>query len=1038
MSTSNLPARAHRAGDRIAGYTLDDVVGAGGMGTVWRAHADDGSVVAIKLLHASLANSDVLVQRFLREVALGRRIDHPGVVHTLDGGLIDGGPDAPSQPWLAMDFVRGRTLRQRVEADGPLAEAEVRAVGALVADALEAVHAAGVVHRDVKPDNVLQDEQGRIRLMDLGVARGWDEALRLTRSGQFAGSVVYAAPEQFLGGSARLDGRADLYALGVSLYELATGEVPWPGMDLLAVYGEKMRGAAPAPSARRPLLSPEFDAIVRRLMAADPNQRPTTAAELAKWLRGEVRSLGRDDDGLTYVATAEQSLDLPRRDDAFVGRMAELHHLDRAWEGSRLVTLTGVAGSGKTRLSLEYGIRYRLRFPGGVRFADLSESVDEAGVIAAVASCLRVALTGGDAALAIESALRGQSEVLLILDNAEQVRVGVTDLVARWRVAAPEASFLVTSRVALGLPGEVVFPVEALGLPASDALDVVADADAVRLFVGRARELSPRFALDAGNAAAVAAVVRGLDGLPLAIELCAARVKVLSPAQILEKLEGRWALLRGRAGERPARQAALLDAIRWSWDLLDADHQSVLAQLSAFEGGFTAEAAEAVVELGAPGDLWVVDALDDLAGASLIRRMGGDPVRFGFYAAIHQFARERLEARGTDVAGSVYVRHAHHFGGLARDEGRRWMDDANPAALARLVEEQANLRAATRRSTGVAAARSAWALGLIAERRGPVELGVTTLAEVVARRDVEGPEQLGLLASLARLQGLASQLEAGLRTWTQVEQLASRSGDEVEAAYALTARSSLHMRAGRMDEARRAAQEGLDAFTRLGHRRGVAAAHRAAGVVALHTGELDAGRRHFLAGLDGLAEDDARGRSALYNNLGLLEVRAGRPVEGAAWLEQSLAYDRSIGDRVSEGSVLTNLGILAAQRGRIDEARVRFEEALEAHRDGGNAEAEAKALNNLAQIHQQSGALDLAWSLAQSALAIKRTLGQPGAEAYGRVQLGEIELKRGRFDVARHELEQALTLGEGAGERMLVARARELLAELATTAPGGR
>ena len=481
-------------------------------------------------------------------------------------------------------------------------------------------------------------------------------------------------------------------------------------------------------------------------------------------------------------------------------------------------------------------------------------------------------------------------------------------------------------------------------------------------------------------------------------------------------------MLSSRDGARPSRQATLRAAIRWSWELLDETQRSALAQVSVFEGGFDADAAEAVVELDEP---WVLDVLEELVGSSLLRRMGGDPVRFGTYAAIHQFAREQL---GDDEG--VRRRHAAHYAALARQHGRAWLDRTRPEALGRLVTDQSNLRAAARQGRGTDAGRAAWALGLIAERRGPVELSLTTLAEVVARRDVEGKDQIELLAVLARLQGLASRLEEGLETWSRVETLATDGGDAVQAAFTQTSRSMLHMRAGRMDRARQIAGRGLAEFERIGHAAGQASAHRALGVIALHVGELDEGRRRFLAALDRLEPADIRDRSAAMNNLGLLEARAGRLEAAAAWLEQALALDREAGDRVGEGKVLTNLGILAARRGELDDARRRFEEGLAAHREGGNPEAEAKCLNNLAQVYLQQGQLDLAWSLANSSVSLKATLGQPGAEAYGWVQLGEVDIARKRWDQARMELHRAIALAEQGQEQRVVDRARELLQQV--------
>ena len=276
----------------------------------------------------------------------------------------------------------------------------------------------------------------------------------------------------------------------------------------------------------------------------------------------------------------------PERD-AFIGRSAELQSLAlQLQSGSRLVCLLGPGGTGKTRLARRYALAWLGEWPGGVYFCDLSEAHSLEGIHFAVALALGVPLGKDDPAVQLGHAIAGRGRCLVILDNFEQVQQHATATVGRWLDRAGEATFVVTSRERLHLEGEQVLAVEPLRL----------DSEAIELFAVRARAQRPGFELDEGTRHAVAEVVRLLDGLPLAIELAAARVRVLSPAQIVERLKDRFVLLAGATGAA-ARQATLRAAIDWSWELLTPWEQTALAQCSVFEGGFTLEAAELVLDL---------------------------------------------------------------------------------------------------------------------------------------------------------------------------------------------------------------------------------------------------------------------------------------------------------------------------------------------------------------------------------------------------------------------------------------------------------
>ncbi len=311
---------------------------------------------------------------------------------------------------------------------------------------------------------------------------------------------------------------------------------------------------------------------------------------------------------------------LPRDVSSFIGRQGELRELAKSIHaGAALVTVVGPGGTGKTRLACRYALTRLGDFPGGAWFCDLSEATTLDDVLTRMASALGVMLDK-DPVRQLGHAIAGRDDTLIVIDNFEQVVEHAGATVAHWMNAATHARFVVTSRELLQLEGERAFPVEPLPAPADDSLESLRSSDAASLFVDRARNVSPKFELTDANAAAIAELVRLLDGLPLAIELAAARARVLSPAKIVERLSKRFMVLRSGKRDRSARQNTLLGAIDWSWDLCTGAERLALAQCSVFRGGFDLEAAEAVLDASAlPDAPWPMDLVQALVDKSLLR-----------------------------------------------------------------------------------------------------------------------------------------------------------------------------------------------------------------------------------------------------------------------------------------------------------------------------------------------------------------------------------------------------------------------------------
>src|ERR1700691_6279251 len=490
------------------------------------------------------------------------------------------------------------------------------------------------------------------------------------------------APEQAAG--AALDFRSDQFSFGLVLYEMVTGRRAFPrstaAETLVAIMREKAEPVgvqnldAPAPLCW----------AIERCLAKDPDKRYISTRDLAR----ELAAI-RDHFAEKPVQRAEtRPTNIPVQRTRFVGREKEVAAAKELLlrQDVRLVTITGPGGIGKTRLAVEVASGLVELFPGGTHFVPLASVSDLGSIASVIVQTLGIRGAGGESPLKILKANLQDSlrtPMLLLLDNFEHL-VQAALIVAELLAASPNLKVLVTSRAALHLYGEHEFPVPPLALPdarSKFSVEVLSECPAVALFVQRAVAVKPDFELNRGNASAVTEICARLDGLPLAIELAAARVKVLSPSLMLTRLASRLQLLTGGARDLPQRQQTLRAAMDWSYDLLNAEEQKLFRRLSALHGGCNLEGIEAVCDTKGDLGLDLLDGVSSMQDKSLLQQIeqANGESRFVMLETIREYALEKLtaslEQAPTKRAHAAYclVLAEEEAGEKSGSGGREWV-----------------------------------------------------------------------------------------------------------------------------------------------------------------------------------------------------------------------------------------------------------------------------------------------------------------------------------------------------------------------------
>ncbi len=1031
-------------GTSLGPYRLDRELGAGGMGKVWAARVegrvpglDVGATVALKLVHPHLLESPDFFKRFLREAEIGRAVVHENVVRTFGADAVQVG--GVHHHFLVMEYVEGQTLRGLLAELERVPEELCRHIGREVAKGLAAIHAAGAIHRDMKPDNVLITREHVVKVMDLGVARLVDDAARLSQTGAFVGSIHYAAPEAFREGGKQVDARADLHALGLVLYELSSGVNPYLADDIPQILRRVLHEEPRRLGDRNPQLSPFFEEVVHNLLAKEPAARFAEARALLGVLEeGERSAWWRARSHAIRVETHRplRRIRIPR-ETAVYGRdteLAKLHALFaqvRSGDGQVLL-LEGEAGIGKSRLVDEFVGRLRqegedLNFlfggypPGGAASGAGAFSAafhEHLGTEGAAPYLGQTPLL----VPAFDALLRGDvpppGVQPLSKDAVGTCFVHATRGLAAERPTvllvddlhfAPDEARALFSLLALSVPGHRVLligttrPADSdewraglTRLPHVTTLELprLGAKELVRLLADSlgskhlAEDLAGRIAAKSdGNPFFTFEILRGLrDGsfISRAADGTWTSTRVIDEIEIPSSVLD---LVNARVSGLTEDERALLDVAAccgFEFDPSLVGEVLGLARIPALRAFGQIERRHRLVRSSARRYVFDHHQVQEALYASL-----NEQLREEYHAAFAETLEARTGAREKEPSsldGALCVELCEQFlHGARGDAARRYLR----AAVQHLRDRHLPVKALalTQRALDVPGL-------LVGDERAETLMQLAQALEAVGRRDAQRAAVVeavaladagGSLAVRARAHWRLGHVlereyenDAALAELARAQEMAREAEDAEVEAGALGCTSLVLKNAGRYAEA----EQGLRRLVEI---------HQAAG------------RRQE----EGLA----------WTNLGGVLERQGRLAEMQACYERHLQICREGGDRVREMGAALNLGTALAMGGRLDEALELFEFGLERAREHGDRSHEIVAIGNLGALHSAQRRFDEAVVWTERNLALTRETGSRDGEAMAERNLGQIAWMQGRLVAAREHFARQVELARALRQR---------------------
>jgi len=994
-------------------YRLDRELGQGGMGTVYEAYdllLD--RVVAAKLLVSKSLGTEGK-NRLLSEARAVAQLNHPNIVSVFDAG------EAYDLPYVVMEYIHGESLH----AQPPKSTEEIIKVALQICDALEEAHNHGIVHRDLKPENVIMTENGLAKLTDFGLARSL--ASRMSQEESLTGTVFYISPEQALGKP--LDGRTDLYALGVMLYEFTAGRLPFQADDPLAVITQHIHEEPVHPSQYAPDISTYFEEIILKLLAKNPDDRFGSAAET----RSALENLHENHSDWT---TRKHHHNIPLDLTSFIGREKEVADVRRIISENRMLTLTGVGGTGKTRLALTAAREIVDSFADGVWLVELSTIFDTGQVLRAIATALDVREKTNKPLLETLIETIHDRFILLILDNCEHLLNACASFAGRLLTACPNLKLLATSREALGLPGEMTYHVPSLRLPDleshSDDNELWA-VESMRLFHDRAVSVKPDFNPDAAQTQAVAKICSRLDGIPLAIELAAARVRALPVEEIAKRLSDRFRLLTGGNRSAIPRQQTLQALVDWSYELLTEDEKILLRRLSVFIGGCTLDAAEYVCSDGGIKKVEILDLIARLVDKSLLNYSEENgTARYDMLETIRQYAREKLIQAG-EIEFSRRKHLAYYADFTAEVAPQLWQ--ANQKAwMDQLEEEHDNLRAGLEWSLcencgedllmmGMRIAAAVSYFWLVRGHWSEAWDWMKELLEAPGSAEMKNEVKTQLLYSAGFLVKDLGDVNIAKDLFSQALKESRTMQDQRSQAFALLGMGEIALNVHSIPEAETHIDQALTIFRTLNDETGILLALADKGGTAADRQEYNKAKEYYRENIKICREiGHELGVAGSLVALGSIETYFGDREQGRVYLQEGLAIFRKSGDKSGIANVLSAMGLSELYSEDMDHSKEHYEEALKITRELRSGPGIGTALIALGEIARAQSDYTAARNYYEEAMHINEHLGQMGIVTIVAHNLGYVARQQGEFEKALEFFRRSLSLSIKRDQRRFI------------------
>lgn len=1009
-------------------------IGQGGMGSVYRGmDITSQQPVAIKVLKSDLMQRDPdILKRFTLEGEALRQLNHPNIVKMLDAADVDG------LHYLVMEYVSGGSLRDVLDESPRLSIQRALYIALDLADALTRAHRLRILHRDIKPDNVLMANDGTPRLTDFGMARMTGEP-NITQDGAIVGTMAYIAPEVFQGETP--DERSDIWAFGIMLYEMLAGQRPFPETQPAPLINSIITHPVPDLEATRSDAPTALIDLIYRMLLKDRNARIPSVRLIGAELEAIIRSgdssttmqpivhvqdsTGRFEFSDTQIPTnvstgsIKAPNNLPNQPTPFVGRDKELKDLHNIVENDAdIVTLVGSGGVGKTRIALEFAEHQLGNYVDGVYLIPLAPLEKGEHLIPTIAENLDFTFGSADVKGDLLNYLH-EKRMLLIFDNFEHLS-DHAQILSDIQKAAPNVLIVATSRERLRLRGEQIYEISGMILPdkRDETPDNLVNYPAAQLFLQSAHRVAPDFEIDDDETAHdLAEVIRLVGGLPLGIELAAAWLDSLPIDEIASEIAQGIDFLETDLRDVPERQRSIRAVFDYSWNLMTDEEKIVFMKLSVFRGGFEREAAQKVA--GAS-----LRNLTNLVNKSLLNR---DPNgRYRVQKLLRQYAEELL-SDDLDTKMDAHVQHAMYYSNFLTKLAPAYNTPKELDAVEAVDKELENVRYMWRNvvqhgkydilADGIETMHYYYiAHSMLHEAYQAFDdLAQALLAD--GREDAlywkARIRQAWISTRLGRYDEVMGYATKGLEYFKQCD-------DCVERAHALNQISYVHMMRGDYESSKQAAKEASDNVDPTQDR------------TAWIMGKGNLAYAHYLAGelrqayeiqndLVNMAQEVGYSLSGIgygKNNLGEMLRDMGRTNEALALFKDAYRMFSDYNHKRGMAFTMNNIGGVIFVSGQYEEAKQCYEQSLQLNKEIGDPWGTAHSLSALGNVADALGDYDLAETKYQESLKIRRNIGNKSGISDSLNDLARNLFNRGKLREAVEKLDEAIDLNREMGNKL--------------------